>query len=185
MIAATSTQTWLKCLIVAGSMDRPSIHISLENQQLELLKGGLSCASYSISTALMGSGEQLGSGCTPRGRLKIRIKIGHGLPIRSVLVGRRPTGEIYSEALDVLHPDRDWILTRILWLTGAEPGFNRGGERDTLKRYIYIHGTPDSEPMGTPLSHGCIRMRNRDIEELFELVESGTEVTIVDEQHAY
>ena len=74
-----------------------------------------------------------------------------------------PTGEIYSAALAETHPGRDWILTRILWLSGTEPGRNRLGAVDTMRRYVYIHGCPDSEPMGVPLSHGCIRMRNRDV----------------------
>ena len=120
----------------------------------------------------------MGSGCTPRGLHTIRIKIGEGLPLNSVYKGRRPTGEIYSESLAKRHPDRDWILTRILWLSGKQHGFNRGGLQDTLRRYIYIHGCPESEPMGEPRSHGCIRMRNTDLIELFDRVEAGTEVNI-------
>lgn len=104
--------------------------------------------------------------------------IGRGCALNTVFVGRRPTGEIYTPELAVQQPQRDWILTRILWLSGAESGFNRGGECDTLRRYIYIHGTPDSEPMGKPRSHGCIRMGNRDIAELADLVEPGDEVVI-------
>jgi lipoprotein-anchoring transpeptidase ErfK/SrfK len=108
----------------------------------------------------------------------VRIKIGEGCPPGSVFVARRPTGEIYSDALAEAHPDRDWILTRILWLTGAEPGRNRGGAVDTLRRFIYIHGCPDSEPMGVARSHGCIRMRNTDLLELFDRVRAGTTVDI-------
>jgi lipoprotein-anchoring transpeptidase ErfK/SrfK len=95
-----------------------------------------------------------------------------------VFVGRRPTGEIWSEALTREHPERDWILTRILWLSGLEKGFNRLGDVDTMRRYIYIHGMPDSEPCGVPASIGCIRMRNADIIELFDRVAVGTPVII-------
>ncbi len=135
---------------------------------------------WRISTAFNGAGEANGSGCTPRGRHQIRIKIGQGCPGGSVFQGRRPTGEIYTAELARKYPDRDWILSRILWLTGCERGRNRGGQTDTLKRFIYIHGTPDTEPMGQPLSHGCIRMRNTDIIELFDLVENSMPVIIQD-----
>ncbi|MCB1852119.1 MAG: L,D-transpeptidase [Gammaproteobacteria bacterium] len=157
---------------------RPHIEVDLKQQQLTLLNDHETLRRYAVSTALNGAGEESGSGCTPRGAHRIRIRIGAGLPLNSVLIGRRPTGEIYSAALSLRYPERDWILTRILWLTGMEPGRNRGGSRDTLRRYIYIHGCPDTEPMGEPHSHGCIRMRNSDIVELFNLVEAGTEVTI-------
>jgi lipoprotein-anchoring transpeptidase ErfK/SrfK len=111
---------------------------------------------------------------------RIRLKIGAGCPRNAVFVGRRPTGEIYSAELAAAQPQRDWILTRILWLSGLEPGRNRGGSVDTLRRFIYIHGCPDNVPMGVPLSHGCIRMRNRDLLELFERVDNGTLVEIVE-----
>lgn len=110
----------------------------------------------------------------------MRLVIGRNCPLNTVFVGRRATGEIYSAELGLQQPQRDWILTRILWLSGKESGFNRGGECDTLKRYIYIHGTPDCNAMGEPLSHGCIRMRNRDIVDLCELAGVGTEVNIVE-----
>ena len=115
---------------------------------------------------------------TPLGSHRIRAKIGAGLPVNSVFVGRRFTGEIFSESLCRQFPHRDWILTRILWLCGNEIGFNRLGSVDSMRRYIYIHGTPDSEPMGKPLSHGCIRMKNSDVVELFDLVSDYTHVMI-------
>jgi lipoprotein-anchoring transpeptidase ErfK/SrfK len=155
------------------------IIVRLADQRLDLLKEGRPSASYAISTAANGAGEEQGSGCTPRGRHRIRIKIGAGEPENAVFVSRRPTGEIYTPDLAARYPERDWVLTRILWLTGLEPGRNRGGSRDSLRRFIYIHGCPDSEPMGEPRSHGCIRMRNRDLLELFEQVEAGTSVEIV------
>ena len=154
------------------------ILIDIQQQQLQLLNGDAVTKSYSISTALNGPGEQQGSECTPRGLHRIRIKIGAGCPENAVFVGRRFSGEIYSSELGKQYPDRDWVLTRILWLTGLEPGRNRGGEVDSLRRYIYIHGCPDSEPMGEPRSHGCVRMRNRELMELFNLVEVGTLVDI-------
>lgn len=154
------------------------IHVSIPDQQLELLEGNRTVAIYPVSTARNGPGERLGSGCTPRGWHRIRIRIGAGLPLNTVFVGRRPTGEIYDPELATRYPERDWILTRILWLTGLEPGRNRGGDGDTLRRFIYIHGCPDTAPMGEPHSHGCIRMRNRDLLELFEQVNAGDRVLI-------
>jgi len=131
-----------------------------------------------VSTAKNGPGELKGSECTPRGRHEIRACIGAGLPDNSIFVARRPTGQIYTEALSAELPSRDWILTRILWLSGLEVGRNRLANVDTMQRYIYIHGCPDSFPMGKPLSHGCIRMHNRDLLLLFDLVKVGTQVTI-------
>jgi lipoprotein-anchoring transpeptidase ErfK/SrfK len=133
---------------------------------------------YTISTSRFGTGEQNGSFMTPRGRHVIRAKIGAGQPLGAVLVGRRPTGEIYSESLAHAFPERDWVLTRILWLSGTEIGRNRLGDVDTMRRYIYIHGAPDSDPKGVPGSMGCIRMRNSDVVELFDAVSPGTIVMI-------
>lgn len=159
-------------------LNRRRIEIDLNAQRLSLIEEGTAIAQYPVSTALNGAGEESGSGCTPRGLHRIRIKIGDGLALNSVFRGRRPTGEIYSEELSDRFPGRDWILTRILWLTGLESGINRGGSKDTMHRYIYIHGCPDSEPMGEPRSHGCIRMRNIDIVDVFDKVAAGTEVYI-------
>lgn len=134
---------------------------------------------YSVSTATNGVGEQSGSYCTPRGKHSIRAKIGASQPLNTVFVRRRPTGEIYTPKLGALYPGRDWILTRILWLSGKEVGFNRLGACDTMRRYIYIHGTPDSTKLSQPGSKGCVRMRNADLVELFDLVPVYTEVCIV------
>lgn len=134
--------------------------------------------TYTISTAANGLGEQKDSYRTPRGLHMIRAKIGAGLPEGAVLVGRRFTGEIYTSALNAKDPDRDWILTRILWLSGLEPGFNRLGNVDTMQRYVYIHGSPDDRPVGAATSKGCIRMRNQDMIELFDLVPYGTHVHV-------
>ncbi len=157
------------------------IKIHIPSQTLSLYSGDKLIDRYSISTAAHGAGERLNSGKTPRGAHVIRAKIGAGMPINTVFVGRRPTGEIYSRALAEKAPKRDWILTRILWLSGLEVGKNRLGECDTMRRYIYIHGCPDECPMGTPQSHGCIRMRHDDVIALFDRVERGTRVDILAE----
>ncbi len=151
--------------------------LSIKKQVLTLYESR-AIKEFSISTALNGAGEQSGSECTPRGLHIIRAKVGDHLPLNAVFVGRRFTGEIYSEELARRFPKRDWILTRILWLSGKEPGCNRLGSVDTMRRYIYIHGPPDSEPMGIPASHGCIRMRNADVMSLYDLVPVGTELFI-------
>ena len=154
------------------------IHIDIEHQRLTLFEAGRIALEYPVSTARNGPGERKGSYCTPRGAHIVRAKIGAGAPLDTVFVGRRPTGEVYSPALGERFPQRDWILTRILWLSGCEPGRNRLGEVDTMRRYIYIHGSPDAVPMGIPGSIGCVRMRNRDIVELFDRVAPGTPVVI-------
>lgn len=164
--------------VVAGG--RPWLDVDLTSQRLRLLVGDRAQADFAVSTARNGPGERSGSGCTPRGWHVVRAKIGAGAPVGSVFVGRRRTGEIYSEALARAQPQRDWILTRILWLSGLEAGFNRLGPNDTMRRYIYIHGCPDSVPLGRPGSAGCIRMRNRELIELFDCVPAGTPVLIHD-----
>lgn len=158
-----------------------SVVVSISKQTLDVIDSAslTPVKSYVISTGLNGIGCDKGSGKTPLGHHIIRAKIGHDQPLNSVFVGRRPTGEVYSPGLANVQPNRDWILTRILWLSGTQVGVNRLGQVDTMQRYIYIHGTPDSEPMGIPLSHGCIRMRNQDIMELFDLVEVSTPVEII------
>lgn len=161
---------------------RYSVCVSLSAQRLDLCEGDRLQRSYPVSTARNGAGERMDSECTPRGRHVIRARIGGGRAEGTVFKGRRPTGEIYTPQLGAAHPERDWILSRILWLCGCEPGRNRFGDVDSMRRYIYIHGTPDSEPVGVPASHGCIRMRNRDIIELFDLVEAGTEVLISEDE---
>jgi len=155
------------------------IVISIPDQCLRLFDGkGNAVADYPVSTALKGAGERKGSHCTPRGEHVVRAKVGGNRPINTVFVGRRPTGEIWTPELGSQIPERDWILSRILWLSGCELGVNRLGDCDSMQRYIYIHGTPDTEPMGVPRSHGCIRMRNEDVVELFDLVPVGTSVVI-------
>ncbi len=154
-----------------------TISIATQTLRLDLVDQQL---NYSISTAANGAGERENSGCTPRGWHMISEKFGDGLPINSVFVARQATGEIYSDELAAAYPARDWILTRILWLTGLEAGVNQGEGCDSHARYIYIHGTPDSEPMGEPRSHGCIRMRNTDLLALFDQVDVGAIVQIIE-----
>ena len=156
------------------------LEIDLSRQQLRVLEDGRLVSSYPVSTARNGPGERLDSECTPCGRHEISEKIGQDCAVNTVFVGRKPTGDIFSNAIGAEHPERDWILTRILWLSGLEPGRNSGGENDTKARYIYIHGSPDGTPLGRPSSRGCIRMRNADVVELFDQVEEGTPVDIRD-----
>lgn len=157
----------------------PRVVIDLEHQTLDWFGTDGDHQRWPVSTALNGPGEANNSGCTPRGRHYVRALVGQGLPEGTVFVARRPTGETWTPELSRQQPRRDWILSRIIWLCGLEKGVNRGGQVDTFRRFIYIHGTPDSEPMGEPLSHGCIRMRNQDVIELFDKLEAGVPVTIL------
>lgn len=157
------------------------IKVSIAEQRLRVWQGDDCVFEAVVATAAKGAGEQFGSECTPRGAHIIRAKIGEGCEANSVFVGRRLTGERYSASLRAEYPERDWILTRILWLSGSEPGRNRLGKVDTMRRYIYIHGCPDEEEMGVAGSHGCIRMRNADVIRLFDLVEVGTPVIITEQ----
>lgn len=158
------------------------VEVDIRLQQLYLWEpfpeGDMLIRQYPVSTAASGPGEASGSHCTPRGRHRIAEKIGAGLPLCSAFKARVPTGEIWTPELDAENPGRDWILSRILWLEGLEPGRNRGGNVDTHNRYIYIHGTHEEHRIGTAASHGCIRMKNADVAELFDRVKVGTEVRI-------
>jgi lipoprotein-anchoring transpeptidase ErfK/SrfK len=167
-----------KPLFYLNTFFMTSLHISIAQQQLKLIYNGKALQCYPISSAKNGTGQQMGTGCTPLGNHRIRAKIGAGKPLHSVFVGRRATGEIYSSKLALAYPQRDWILSRILWLGGCEPHKNRYGTVDTTWRYIYIHGTPDDLIQGKPDSHGCIRMKNQDIMALFKRVDTQTSVNI-------
>lgn len=156
--------------------------VSIAKQAMRVLDDeGRLLREYRVSTALAGVGEVSGSFQTPRGEHLIRAKIGAGQPENTVFVRRRPTGEIWTPELGAQFPGRDWILTRILWLSGCQPGFNRHGCVDTMRRYIYIHGSPDTAEMGVPGSHGCIRMRNADMIELFDLIPCYSSVEITED----
>ena len=157
------------------------IIINIAKQRLQFYEAGQCAMDVPVSTAKNGAGEIYGSECTPRGLHYVRAKIGAGCPVNTVFRGRRPTGEIYTPELRHQYPECDWILTRILWLCGLEKGRNRHGEVDTMRRYIYIHGCPDEDALGEPGSHGCVKMRNDDVVELFERVRPGTKVKIHEE----
>lgn len=154
------------------------IKVSIDEQRLQLLKDDEVVMDVPVSTASKGPGELIHSECTSRGWHRIRARIGTACPVNTVFVGRRPTGEFYTPEMRADNPERDWIITRILWLCGEEPGRNRLGEVDTMRRYIYIHGAPDDDPMGIPSSHGCVKMRNKEVIELFDTVPVGTRVLI-------
>jgi len=155
------------------------IEIKIKSQYLDVIDNNENkIKSYQISTAKNGVGQERGSFCTPLGKHVIRAKIGSGQPINTVFIKRRPTDEIYTPDLGARYLGRDWILTRILWLSGCELGFNRLGSVDTMRRYIYIHGSPDNINMDKPGSIGCIRMFNADLLELFDIVDVGTKVVI-------
>lgn len=153
---------------------QPVIDVSLRTQTLTLTQPDGYSRTFPVSTALNGPGSLAGSNCTPLGLHRVRLKIGAGAPAGTVFVGRRATGEVCRPEAS----ERDWILSRILWLQGLEPGINRGGNVDTLRRFIYIHGTAAEAVIGTPCSHGCIRMTNADVIDLFELVPTGCKVRI-------
>lgn len=154
-----------------------SISIDLEKQRLSLWRKGRCLFEAPISSAFRGAGEEEGSLCTPRGWHVIHAKFGEGCPPDTVFIARRPA-ERYTPALASRHPQRDFILARILWLSGLEQGKNRGQGVDTLRRFIYIHGCPPDTPLGIPLSHGCIRMHPHPLMVLFASVEVGTKVLI-------
>jgi lipoprotein-anchoring transpeptidase ErfK/SrfK len=160
------------------SQKNHEILVDVPTQQLFLYENGQLLKIYQVSTSSKGLGEKIHSEMTPRGWHIIRAKIGEGAPINAIFERRRFLGKIYDEKLEAEFPEKDWILTRIMWLSGLEVGKNRLGECDTMRRYIYIHGVPDSKPMGLPLSHGCIRMQNDDIIELFSKIVVGTRVFI-------
>lgn len=154
------------------------LQVDIATQMMFVFNNEKLIKEFLVSTAKNGVGEVRGSEQTPRGLHIVRAKIGASCPANTVFVKRRPTGETYTLELRAQFPQRDWILTRILWLSGLERGLNRLGQVDTMRRYIYIHGTPDDVVMGQPGSHGCIRVRNADMIELFELVSVGSQVLI-------
>ena len=164
-----------------SSANDQKILISIADQRLQLRESGNIAMDVMVATAANGPGERMGSECTPRGLHIIRAKIGGDCPMYSVFVGRRPTGEIFSPDLMAKYPKRDWILTRIMWLSGMEVGKNRLGNVDSMRRYIYIHGSPDTEIFGQPNSHGCVRMTNADVKELFNRINVGASVLILEE----
>lgn len=180
MTPAIIMSVWSNTRISVGKLRMKMIHISIARQRLQLLQDKHIVLDFPVSTAKYGAGEINGSEQTPRGWHQVRAKIGDRCQPGTVFVGRRPTGEIFEKALRRQYPERDWILTRILWLSGLEPGFNRMGNVDTMRRFIYIHGCPDEDRLGQPGSHGCIKMCNTDVIDLFSQVDAGTKVLITE-----
>lgn len=152
------------------------IDIDLAGQRLLFRRDGRLCLDVPVSTGANGVGEINGSGCTPRGAHRVRAMIGRGLPSGAVFRARRWTGEVWTPEAHAAYPGRDWILTRILWLSGTEPGRNRLGCVDTFRRFIYVHGTPPLTPLGRPGSKGCVRMDNDALIALFDQLSPGTPV---------
>jgi hypothetical protein len=149
--------------------------VSVGQQRLGLFRDGALAADWPVSTSRFGVGSQMNSYKTPLGLHRIAEKIGAGMPLDTVFKGRKP---VTHHSSLVVPPTGDLIMSRILWLDGCERGLNRGGDMDSHARYIYIHGTAHEDRIGTPDSHGCVRMRNADIAVLFGLIEVGTPVFI-------
>lgn len=163
---------FLPLLLLLGACAGDRRHhliVSVPDQHMLVLRDGQPLTTYPVSTSKFGLGSQPGSYATPVGEFRIREKIGDGLPAGAVFKSRVPTGEV----LPVDAPGRDPIVTRILWLDGRE-----AHNRNAYSRFIYIHGTPEERTIGTPSSYGCIRMRSRDVIELYETVGTGARVTI-------
>lgn len=158
--------------------DIPMLWVDVAVQRLLLCTLEEVLASYPVSTALNGTGCQQDSFQTPTGLHQISAKIGEDQPEGMVFKGRQPTGEIAAIELSDHDTGKDLITSRILWLDGLEPGINQGNGVDTYDRYIYIHGTNEEGRIGQAVSHGCIRMKNSDVIELFDRVAVGTMVII-------
>src|SRR4029079_16005576 len=159
-------------LLLFGGCARDRIHtvrISVHDQQMVVMRKGVPIATYDVSTSKFGLGDRPGSCATPLGRLEVAQKIGAGAAIGMKFKDRRPTGEI----VPIDAPGRDPIVTRILWLKGME-----AQNRRAYARTIYIHGTAEERKIGQPASYGCIRMRSRDVVQLFNTVGVGARVEI-------
>jgi len=151
-----------------------SLLIHITNQELYLLSGeGSNLSTWQVSTSKFGFGSEEGSFCTPLGRFRISEKIGAGAPLWMIFKSRVETGVLARPSSQEDITDKDLVLTRILWLEGMEPA-----NANTKKRYIYIHGTNQESLIGRPASHGCIRLRNHDMVDLFDRVEVGCPVKI-------
>ena len=160
------------------------IIVSIDEQQLYCIdhQNNVIC-DYPVSTSIYGIGSQNGSYKTPLGEHSIAQKTGSGCAINEVFVGRQPLGRLEQLIADGKPLPEDIITGRILWLQGQEPGLNQGDNIDSYKRYIYIHGTPEEDKIGSAASHGCVRMRNKDIVELFDLVDEGCKVIIQEKNY--
>ncbi len=153
-----------------GKDTRNKMIVSVSDQKMLLVRDGSPVKTYKISTSKFGVGDRPNSNCTPLGRLQVAKKIGDNAPIGAVFKNRRPTGEILKPNA----PGRDPVVTRILWLTGTE-----SRNRNTFRRTIYIHGTPEEHRLGAPASYGCIRMGSRDVADLYERIGHGADVFVI------
>ena len=168
---ATSTLVLLAAVLTpTRAMAEPSIVVSVADQTLAVVEGGVVREKFAVSTSKFGLGDNTNSYATPLGSLEIASKIGGNAPLGTVFKSRQPTGEILAPNA----PGRDPIVTRILWLRGLEAGNARA-----YSRGIYIHGTPVEKLIGRPVSYGCVRMRSRDVAHLFATVRVGTRIEIV------
>jgi len=163
----------------SGGADMPFIVVSVREQKLYLFKNRRLDHVYPVSTSAVGVGSKAGSNRTPLGLHRIAQKFGAGEPLGMIFKSRRPTGKIAHIQTKPIKGDGDDVTTRIMWLEGMQPGVNKGPGVDSHARYIYIHGTPEEGLIGTPESHGCVRMKNRDVVRLFRQVATGTLVDIV------
>lgn len=155
-----------------------SIETKLSEQKLYVMRDNQIFKQYPISSSKFGIGSEAGSNKTPLGKHIVREKIGAGAPINTIFKSRVDTKKIAQVCLEPKDTGHDYVTTRILWLEGIEEGINKGNGIDSYRRNIYIHGTPEEGLIGTPASHGCIRMRNKDVMELFDLIPTGTKVEI-------
>jgi lipoprotein-anchoring transpeptidase ErfK/SrfK len=156
--------------------DEPIAVVSVPDQRLHLIDGPSAVRSYAVSTSRHGTGCAEGSHRTPTGVHRVCLKIGEGAAPGTVFRGREPVGRVADRRPA---SDEDLITTRILWLDGQEPGLNRGGDVDSRRRYIYIHGTPHADRIGRPASMGCIRMTDADVVELFDALPEQAWVVIL------
>ncbi len=153
-----------------GRDTRNKMIVSVRDQKMLLVHDGTPVKSYKISTSKFGLGDSPGSNRTPIGRLQVAKKIGDNAPIGSVFKSRRPTGEVLKPNA----PGRDPVVTRIMWLTGTE-----SRNKNTFRRTIYIHGTPEECRLGSPASYGCIRMGSRDVADLYNRIGTGADVFVI------
>lgn len=172
-IAATAaTLVLCHCSSPSPKTRGADVVVSVKDQKLGIYRSGQLVGTYRISTSKFGVGDRPGSNCTPLGKHEVVAKIGHGLPAGAVLKSRQWNGEVLRPNA----PGRDPIVSRILWLSGCERT-----NRNAYGRFIYIHGTPEENRLGTPASYGCVRMAMRDVIRVFERVPIGASVVITQE----
>lgn len=154
--------------------------VNIQQQEIYVVRNDAIEKTYRISSAKNGIGNSAGSGKTPLGVHRIAEKIGAGAKPNTIFLGRKDSGKTATILKDPIDSEDDYVTSRILWLEGLEPGINKGKGIDSKQRYIYIHGTPEEGLIGTPASHGCIRLYNKDVIELFDVVSAGTLVVIAE-----